>query len=234
LFNTNNGGNWTIPANDSDFFAQYVNTFDGSGPTPGPSIRYQVAKTTTVYDGDFYVKTFGYGDQDIPATDRGPFQSSNYPTSRPLTAFGYRPGSNRTVGWGKTGRFTGNPLNSLGFIYENATVNGFQIYAWRRCVYGATTPSYTTIRHPAVCDLYLLIGHSRWNSVFGTVTFSSSDGTAQQSSQLKVSGSTNVLAVTMLLCKQETFGSNSTDIPVANLQTIVQNLTNRMKLFFYF
>jgi hypothetical protein len=251
---TSLGGNWTIPANDSDFFAQYVNTFDGSGPTPGPSIRYQVAKTTTVYDGDFYVKTFGYGDQNIPATERNPgvyvlnddpapdptepiyYDAGNYPTSRPLTAFGYRPGSNRTVGWGKTGRFSGNPSNTLGFIYENATVNGFQVYAWRRCVYGATySVGYGfSLQAPAVCDLYLLIGHPRWNSVFGTVTFASSDGTAQQSSQLKMSGSTNVLAVTMLLCKQEGLGGVSSDIPVANLQTIVQNLTNRMKLFFYF
>ena len=236
LFVNNNGGNWTIPANDSDFFTQYVSTFDGSGPTPGPSIRYQVAKTTTVYDGDFYVKTFGYGDQDIEPTNRVNLPAGSYPTSRPLTAFGYRPGSNRTVGWGKTGRYRGNPFNTLGFIYENATVNGFQVYAWRRCVYGAfVAGGYSGgTYYPAVCDLYLLIGHPRWNSVFGTVTFASSEGTAQQSSQLKMSGSTNVLAVTMLLCKQEQFGTVSTDIPVANLQTIVQNLTARMKLFFYF
>jgi hypothetical protein len=236
LFVNNNGGNWTIPANDSDFFTQYVSTFDGSGPTPGPSIRYQVAKTTTVYDGDFYVKTFGYGDQIIPAVERVNLPAGSYPTSRPLTAFGYRPGSNRTVGWGKTGRYWGNPFNTLGFIYENATVNGFQVYAWRRCVYGAfIAGGYSGgTYYPAVCDLYLLIGHPRWNSVFGTVTFASSEGTAQQSSQLKMSGSTNVLAVTMLLCKQEQFGTVSTDIPVANLQTIVQNLTARMKLFFYF
>jgi hypothetical protein len=236
LFVNNSGGNWTIPANDSDFFTQYVSTFEGSGPTPGPSIRYQVAKTTTVYDGDFYVKTFGYGDQDIEPTNRVNLPAGSYPTSRPLTAFGYRPGSNRTVGWGKTGRYRGNPFNTLGFIYENATVNGFQVYAWRRCVYGAfVAGGYSGgTYYPAVCDLYLLIGHPRWNSVFGTVTFASSEGTAQQSSQLKMSGSTNVLAVTMLLCKQEQFGTVSTDIPVANLQTIVQNLTARMKLFFYF
>jgi hypothetical protein len=234
------GGNWTIPANDSDFFTQYVSTFDGSGPTPGPSIRYQVAKTTTIYDGDFYVKTFGYGDQDIPTTLRDPngvyvlnddpapdpappatpLPAGSFPTSRPLTAFGYRPGSNRTVGWGKTGRYASIFSGvTTGFIYSNATVNTFQVYAYRRCTYGGSQN---------VCDLFLLIGHPRWNSVFGTVTFASTDFGQQLSTQLKMSGSTNVLAATMLL------SNGSADIPEAQLQTIVQNLTARMKLFFYF
>jgi hypothetical protein len=239
LFFFPTGGNWTIPANDSDFFAEYVNTFAGSGPTPGPSIRYQVAKTTTVYDGDFYVKTFGYGDQDIPADQRVPgvyvlnddpapdpsvpayYPAGEFPTSRPLTAFGYRPGSNRTVGWGKTGRATGGTNDvSIGFIYENATVNTFQVYAYRRCTYNGANKN--------VCDLFLLIGHPRWNSVFGTVTFSTTDFGPQLSTQLKTSGSTNILAVTMLL------STTNVDIPAAQLQTIVQNLTNRMRLFFYF
>jgi hypothetical protein len=234
------GGNWTIPANDSNFFNDYVSSFAGSGPTPGPSIRYQVAKTTTIYDGDFYVKTFGYGDQDIPTTLRDPngvyvlnddpapdpappatpLPAGSYPTSRPLTAFGYRPGSNRTVGWGKTGRspyLNGNV--TTGFIYENATVNTFQVYAYRRCTY---------VISANICDLFLLIGHPRWNSVFGTVTFASTDSGQQLSTQLKVSGSTNVLAATMLL------SNSGGDIPAAQLQTIVQNLTARMKLFFYF
>jgi hypothetical protein len=233
------GGNWTIPANDSDFFTQYVATFDGSGPTPGPSIRYQVAKTTTIYDGDFYVKTFGYGDQDIPADQRVPgvyvlnddpapdpsvpvyYEAGGYPTSRPLTAFGYRPGSNKTVGWGKTGRcaYTGTATVAVGFIYENATVNTFRVYAYRR---------FYTSGAQNVCDLYLLIGHTRWNSVFGTVTYSASDFGQQQSAQLKVSGSTNVLAVTMLL------SNTAANITVGQLQSVVQNLTNRMRLFFYF
>jgi hypothetical protein len=218
-----------------------VNTVAGSGPTPGSSIRYQVAKTTTIYDGDFYVKTFGYGDQDIPTTLRDPngvyvlnddpapdpappatpLPAGSYPTSRPLTAFGYRPGSNRTVGWGKTGRATGGTNDvSIGFIYENATVNTFQVYAYRRCTYNGASKN--------VCDLFLLIGHPRWNSVFGTVTYSSTNFGPQLSAQLKMSGSTNVLAVTMLL------STTNVDIPAAQLQTIVQNLTARMKLFFYF
>jgi len=233
------GGNWTIPANDSNFFNDYVSSFAGSGPTPGPSIRYQVAKTTTVYDGDFYVKTFGYGDQDIPADQRNPgvyvlnddpapdptepvyYPAGNYLTSRPLTAFGYRPGSNRTVGWGKTGRCAPNSTQTVavGFIYENATVNTFQVYAYRRFYYAGAQN---------VCDLYLLIGHPRWNSVFGTVTYSATDFGQQQSAQLKASGSTNILAVTMLL------SSGAADIPVGQLQSVVQNLTFRMRRFFYF
>jgi hypothetical protein len=233
------GGNWTIPANDSNFFNDYVSSFAGNGPTPGPSIRYQVAKTTTVYDGDFYVKTFGYGDQDIPADQRNPgvyvlnddpapdptepiyYPAGNYLTSRPLTAFGYRPGSNRTVGWGKTGRCAPNGTQTVavGFIYENATVNTFQVYAYRRFYYAGAQN---------VCDLYLLIGHPRWNSVFGTVTFSADDFGQKQAAQLKVSGSTNVLAVTMLL------SSGAADISAGQLQAVVQNLTFRMRRFFYF
>ena len=253
---TGSGGNFTIPCNDSDFFALYTGTLAGAEPAPAVSIRYQVAKTTTVYDGDFYVKTFGYGDQDIAPTERVangvyvlnddpapdpsppfvPYPSGSYPTSRPLTAFGYRPGSNRTVGWGKTGRYRAlNGYNS-GFIYENATVNGFQVYAYRRVSFGGPSPALYSgpLRYPAVCDLYMLIGHSRWNSVFGPVNWSDSGFSVAQAAHLKMSGSTNVLAVTMLLAKHDALGSDSVDIPVDQLQTIVQNLTARMKLFFYF
>ena len=231
----NPGGNWTIPANDSDFIAGYLNTTAGFSAQPSLGIRYEVARTTTVYDGDFYVKTFGYGDQNVPATQRDIYLSGNYPTSIPLTAFGYRPGSNRTVGWGKTGLTQPVAVVSDGFIYENATLNGFQVYAYRRTGYGGSSSSRYggTVRYPAVCDLYLLIGHPRWNSVFGPVT-AAANRTRAQVAQLKMTGSTNVLAVAMLLCQQESYSVSTPDIPVDQLQTIVLNLINRMKLFFYF
>ncbi len=79
-----------------------------------------------------------------------------------------------------------------------------------------------------------MIGHPRWNSVFGPVNWSDSGFSVAQAAHLKMSSSTNVLAVTMLLAKHDALGSASVDIPVDQLQTIVQNLTARMKLFFYF
>jgi hypothetical protein len=249
------GGNYTIPANDSDFVSSYVNTGAAFGPTPALAIRYQVAKTTTIYDGDFYVKTFGYGDQDIVPTERvangvyvlnddpapdpslpfEPYPAGSYPTSRPLTAFGYRPGANRTVGWGKTGNSRTQSSTSIGFVYENATLTGgFQVYAYRRCGFGGTTSSYFggTTQNSAICDLYLLIGHPRWNSVFGPVTAAASAvpfPAEATGAQLKMTGSTNVIAATMLLARND-----NSEITAATCQTIVDNMIARMKLFFYF
>ena len=110
---------------------------------------------------------------------------------------------------------------SYDYVYFNQTVNTFQVWAFRRCVHSAGDPS--------VCDLYMLIGHPRWNSVYGGATAAANTDTNTGNSYLKMDGTTNVIAVTMLLSK-----GGGVEVTAAECQTIVQNLTNRMRLFFYF
>jgi hypothetical protein len=234
------GGNRTLPQGPYSFNSRYITGSKAQSPQAGDiAIAYETARTTQVYDTNFYYKTFGYGGGtnhqtgawEFPLSVNGNFSpAANRKESRPLTAFGYRTGSNQTVGWAKIGNLgsDGNGVVSASFIYENATVNTFQVWAYRRIQYATTDPS--------VCDLYMIIGHPRWGSVYGGVTAEStpaSDGI--QNAYLKMDNSTNVIAVTMLLSKVINFSAiNGAEVTAAECQTIVQNLTARMKLFFYF
>jgi hypothetical protein len=226
-------GNFTMPQGPFSFDSRYISA-SPSWPASGDfGIGYETAKTVQVYDGNFYYKTFGYGggsntstgayDPIISSTSATLGPASNRPESRPLTAFGYRTGSNQTIGWGKVGNLGADGLGSLSYdyVYFNQTVNTFQVWAFRRCVHSAGDPS--------VCDLYMLIGHPRWNSVYGGATAAANTDTNTGNSYLKMDGTTNVIAVTMLLSK-----NSGVEVTAAECQTVVNNMTARMKLFFYF
>ena len=228
-------GNYTLPQGPFSFNSRYIAANNIRAQAGDIEIGYETARTTQVYDGNFYYKTFGYGGGTDTTTGAWTFPQSqltnfvaaaNRPESRPLTAFGYRTGSNQTIGWGKCGNLGADGGGSLSYdlVYSNQTVNTFQVWAFRRCVFNTSDPS--------VCDLYMLIGHPRWNSVYGAgVDAGSNPSTDLHNSYLKMDGTTNVIAVTMLLSKS---GVPSAEVTAAECQTIVQNLTNRMKLFFYF
>jgi hypothetical protein len=227
-------GNFTMPQGPYSFNSRYITTGNNLPQAGDFAIGYETARTTQVYDGNFYYKTFGYGggsdvatgaaDPIVSSTSARLGPASNRPESRPLTAFGYRTGSNQTIGWGKCGNLgaDGSGVISYDLIYSNNTVNTFRVWAFRRCVHGTPDPS--------VCDLYMLIGHPRWNSVYGAGVDAASGGSTDLgNSYLKMDGTTNVIAVTMLLSK-----GGGVEVTAAECQTIVQNLTNRMRLFFYF
>ena len=225
-------GNYTLPQGPFSFNSRYITVSNYRAQAGDIEIGYETARTTQVYDGNFYYKTFGYGGGTDTTTGAWTFPLSvqpkyapaaNRPESRPLTAFGYRTGSNQTIGWGKVGGLGADGSGSVAadFVYANQTVNTFQVWAFRRCVYNAGDPS--------VCDLHMLIGHPRWNSVYGGFEAGYSTNTDSGNSNLKMDGTTNVIAVTMLLSKP-----GGVEVTAAECQTIVQNLTNRMKLFFYF
>ena len=227
-------GNYTLPQGPFNFDSRYISVNNLRAQAGDIEIGYETARTTQVYDGNFYYKTFGYGGGTDTTTGAWTFPLSqqpnfvaaaNRPESRPLTAFGYRTGSNQTIGWGKVGNLGADGGGSVeaGPIYFGTTVNTFQVWAFRRCVFNTIDPS--------VCDLHMLIGHPRWNSVYGAVNFDYAFSTDIQNSYTKMTGTTNVIAVTMLLSKP---GVPSAAVTAAECQTIIQNLTNRMKLFFYF
>jgi hypothetical protein len=88
------------------------------------------------------------------------------PTYLPLTVLGARDnttyGPGLPIGFqtgGNSGADGGGALSS-GYIYSGAVVSGFTVYSFYRETYNAGDPSH--------CDLYILLGHPNWGSVFGT------------------------------------------------------------------
>ena len=109
-------------------------------------ISYSTTTETTV-DTDFKYISLGWIYQE-DSEDGQP----QYDTSRlPLTVLGYR--CVGPVGWqigGDVGA-DGNGTTISGYIYSNATINGFQVYAGYRQVYNAGDST--------ICSLIILLGH---------------------------------------------------------------------------
>ena len=142
----------------------------------------------------------------------------------PLTVICYR--LSGPVGWqngGKTGS-SGDGTVSSGYIYENAVVNGFNVYAGYRQIYGATSSGSI----PSICQLVILLGHPSWGSVFGEVT-QTSDNATNTCKFVMYSGAEtkNVMAINTLL--SEFSNDSGKAIPMSELQTVVFNFTKRIK-----
>jgi len=168
-------------------------------------ISYATTTATTV-DTTFRYVSLGY---DSAGTSR-----------HPLFVMGYRT-SSAAVGWqiGGNAGADGGGSTTTNYVYNNSTVNGFTVYAGYRHIYGTSDPNIT--------NLIILLGHSSWNSVFGTVTLSGSTNTDSCGMVMYAgAGSANILAISVLLSKPNT----GTPITNTQLQTVVQNITNRINL----
>lgn len=119
---------------------------------------------------------------------------------------------------GNSGADGGGTLAS-GYIYNNQVVSGFTVFAFYRETYNASDPSH--------CDLYILLGHSNWSSVFGTVTsFAQPTAPGGCGGYLYTSGpnTENVLAIKTLLSK-----SGGQLVTSGDCQTVVDNFVIRIK-----
>lgn len=187
------GGNYTAPW-------LYANT-DYTSVTSIPTnlcINYGNV-TSNVTDTNFYYTSLGYSN-----------------TSRPLTVIGARSNTGSPVGFQKAGNSgaDGGGLRANGAIYTGNTINGFTVYA-------TYTQSYNTT-DPIVCDVFILLGHSNWNSNFDRIRRIEVAGTAVQGGALVAFGpnTANVMAITTLISKPAT-----TQIPVGDIQNLVNNYT---------
>ena len=65
-------------------------------------------------------------------------------------------------GWAKGGNSgaDGSGSKSTVDLYDNATVDGFTVYSSYMMTHGSGDPS--------VCDLYILLGHTKWGTTFGS------------------------------------------------------------------
>lgn len=200
------GGNFTYP-----WLLSGNNYTTGTGQTSldaTNNIDYANSTSSTTIDTDFVYRTLGYGTS---------------PDYRPLTVLGYRTLPNRPIGFQKSGNLgaDGSGSREGTLIYNNDIVNTFTVYAYVRQVWGTSDPS--------VCDLYILIGHPKFNSTIGPINTFSNNTTDSNGGFLYAENSTNVIAIATLLSK-----SSGVQVTAAEAQAVVSNFTSRIKLYLGF
>ena len=179
------------------------------------AIDYTKSGTTTTLDTSFKYVSLGY-------EQYGVNQSLTY---LPLTVLGTRDnatyGDGLPVGFqsgGDSGADGGGTL-AQGNIYTGDTVSGFTVHSYYRQTYNAGDPSH--------CDLFILLGHTNWSSVFGTVRYAGapvnlgSNGSALYTSG---SGTKNILAIKTLLSK-----SSGVQVTFNECKNVVDNFIIRIK-----
>ena len=139
----------------------------------------QVTVATT--DTDFQYISLGY----------------NTPERRPLTMLGTRTTAGNPIGFQKHGNAgaDGQGTPTQGTIYSGSVFNNFTVHAYYRQISGQSDPS--------ICDVYILLGQSDWNSSFGTINSYSNPSTDSNGAFFYSSGANtrNLLAISTLLSK---------------------------------
>lgn len=201
-------GNVTTPWLRSG--TQYVGV-GGYSVAAYPSAVTYTNNTRTLTDTDLYYVSLGYTQ----------FVSVQDPTFLPLTVLGSRSGIGAPVGWqigGNSGADGGGTLAS-GILYSGTSLNGFIVHAFYRETYNAGDPSH--------CNLFILLGHDRWGSVFGTISsFADPVSNGGCGGYFYTSGASvqNILAIQTLLSK-----NSGVLVTATECQTVVQNFTLRIK-----
>lgn len=162
--------------------------------------------TTTTLDTNFGYVSLGYGTS---------------PDRRPLTVLGARNVDGVVVGFQKAGNIGADGAGNIvyGDVYTGEIFNGFTTHAYYRQTYGQASD-------PAICDLYMLLGHANWSTNFGTINKYTNTNKGIQGAYFYASGATvkNVLAISTLLSKP-----TPNQIPLADVQSVVQTYTLLIK-----
>ena len=196
---------------------QYISA-DGYSPGTYPyAVSYGATAAAVDTDTSFGYISLGY--------EQFYFGAPQSLTYLPLTVLGARDnttyGAGLPIGFqtgGNSGADGGGTLAS-GTIYNGETVNGFTVYAFYRETYNASDPSH--------CDLYILLGHTQWNSTFGTVnSFAQPVNQGGCGGYLYTSGAgtKNILAIKTLLSK-----NSGGLVTLSECQTVVDNFVLRVK-----
>jgi hypothetical protein len=196
-------GNYTYPWLISG--AQYTTATGSQQPF---SINYSSTTATTVDTGFIYA-SLGYA------------QGTGVTSVFPLTVLGFRSTEGHPIGFqvsGNSGADGGGTLAS-GILYAGSTLSGFTVHAFYRETYAAGDPSH--------CNLFILLGHPNWGSVFGTInSFADPVVNGGNGAFFYTSGAAvkNILAIQTLLSK-----SGGALVTSAECQTVVQAFANRIK-----
>lgn len=200
------GGNITSPWIKAN--TNYTSSGGYSAAGYPYAIDYSVmSAVSSPVDDDFYYISLGYANSST--------------TYHPLTVLGSRSSTGTPVGFqlGGNSGADGSGTLSSSVIYNGTEINGFTVYAFYRETYNAGDPSH--------CNLFILLGHPQWGSVFGTVnSFADPVSNGGNGGYFYTSGANtaNILAIQTLLSK-----SGGVQVTAAECQTIVANYTLRIK-----
>jgi hypothetical protein len=146
------------------------------------------------------------------------------PTLLPLTVIGTRAitaSAGTPIGFQCGGNIGADGSGTFveGNIYTGNTVSGFTVHSYYRETYDAGDPS--------VCDVFILLGHPDWNSVFGDVFYGGDPSNESCGSFLYTTGNgaQNVLAIKTLLSKPDGGG----EVTFSEVNTVVDNFILRIK-----
>ena len=166
------------------------------------AIDYQNTGTTSV-DTSFRYISLGY----------------ESPNLLPLTVLGKRTSSGTSIGFQCGGNIgaDGEGTHVEGNIYAGDTVSGYTVHSYYSQTYAAGDPS--------VCDVFILLGHPNWNSVFGDVFYGGDSSTNGSGSFLYTTGNgvSNILAIKTLLSKQF-----DAEVTFSEVKTVVDNFILRI------
>lgn len=200
------GGNITSPWLKSN--TTYTSSSSYSSSIYPFAIDYsRMSSVSNPVDNDFYYISMGYANG-----------STNY---HPLTVLGSRSSVGSPVGFqvGGNSGADGTGTLSSSIIYNGTEINGFTVYAYYRETYNAYDPSH--------CNLFILLGHPQWGSVFGSInSFADPVSNGGNGAYFYTSGTNtaNILAIQTLLSK-----SGGALVTAAECQTVVTNYTLRIK-----
>jgi len=202
-------GNYTLP-----WLLDNTDYSQNSGNPGVPTVSYAVNEST-IFDNNFYYQSLGYIQYNW---DEG-YQND---ACLPLTVLGSRQGTGDPIGWqvcGNSGA-DGNGDLSSSEIYTGQTLHGFTVHAFYRETYSAGDPSH--------CNLFILMGHSAWNTNFGTInSYAQPTNAGGNGAYYYCTGGNvkNVLAIQTLLSKN---GGN--EVTAGECQTVVQNFASNIRL----
>lgn len=203
------GGNTTYPW-FAGSFPVHSSNISSNQPT-ADRLSYNTT-TAQIVDTNMYYVSLGYN-------------SSTPNLAIPLSLIGARTGTNQIIGFQKTGDSGSDGAGSLdsGLFYDATNIEGFTVTAFRRQTYSASTD-------PTHCDLYMIIGHPSWGSVFGTInTFAHPVSNGTNGGHCYMTGTTNVIAITSLLSRPASTGQVTV---ISELTTVVAAWVNRLKLYY--
>jgi hypothetical protein len=189
----------------------YVSNGGYSAAAYPAAINY-TSTTRTLVDTDFYFASLGYIQYVSPT------QTNTY---HPLTVIGARSSTGQPVGWqvGGNSGADGSGTLASGILYNASTIQGFTTHAFYRETYNAGDPSHA--------NLFILLGHSNWGSVFGTInSFADPVVNGGCGCYFYTSGAnvSNILAIQTLLSK-----NSGVQVTAAECQTVVQNFCLRIR-----
>lgn len=206
------GGNMTSPISSSTRSTSSPSTGSSTGSHPDsiyysqttPLVHPNLSNYTYVAGGWTYLNYAGNDGPLIVAATTG---NSGY----------------QWCGWmtGGNSGADGSGSRSQTDVYNGSVVNGFTVYSSYMSTTGATDPSSN--------DLYILLGHSRWESTFGTINKYNNTSTNYTNSAMwsESTSQNNILAIKLFIAR------SSGVAPVqSEMQGIVDDIIGDIKTQF--